>query len=266
MGTITEYVDNEILDHIFESGAYTPVAAVFVALSTADPTHDGSGLTEPATANGYTRETCAFGAAAARKITQTTDPITFPANTTADWGSITHWAICDSVDRATGNVLAHGAFDVAKTVNKTNVCSIAVGEIEIGWDANEMSDYLANKILDFVFRNQAFAQPTIHIALCDAVINDANTGATISEPAGNAYVRKAHAAWDAAAGGATENTGAIQFAIPTGSWGNITAVAITDALATGAGNLLFYGNGLDDDPDDGDTVQFVDGALVVALT
>lgn len=53
MGSFANYWENEILDHIFGKGSYTP-PAIYVGLSTAEPLDDASGLAEPS-GNGYAR-------------------------------------------------------------------------------------------------------------------------------------------------------------------------------------------------------------------
>ena len=44
MGQLTTLAVNELLDHIFENGAYTPTATVEVSLWVGDPTISGEGL------------------------------------------------------------------------------------------------------------------------------------------------------------------------------------------------------------------------------
>ena len=53
MGSFTDHWENEILDHLFGKGSYTP-PTIHVGLSTADPGDDGTGLSEPS-GNGYGR-------------------------------------------------------------------------------------------------------------------------------------------------------------------------------------------------------------------
>ncbi len=40
MGSLSDYAENELLDHLFNA-AYSPVATVYLALCTADPTDAG---------------------------------------------------------------------------------------------------------------------------------------------------------------------------------------------------------------------------------
>lgn len=207
-------------------------------------------------------------AAANRKVIQS-GQVSFNQCTPVSWGTITHWAIFDA--ESAGNMLAHGQLATSKTINPGNTPSVGTTETEVEINAGYASNYLANIVLDFAFRNQAFSQPTIYVALCTSVIVDADTGITIVDiledtTGAQGYARVAHSSWNAASGGALDNNGVITFGPPTGDWGNVTACAIVDSITVGAGNLLFYDNSLDDNPDDGDTVTFPSGDLNVSVS
>jgi hypothetical protein len=267
MGSISDYTELEVMDHIFGAGAYTPATTVYIGLATADPT-DAGPPTEPS-GNNYARLSIAFNAAASRKI-ENTSTLNFP-QASGPWGTISHWFICTHLSNVTwgSNVylLAHGQFTVSKAVVSGNTPSIAANEVDIEFNAGEISDYCAHKILDFVFRNQAFTMPwpAIFAALATANLSDSTTGSTITEPSGNNYTRKRHTSWPAANASGTTNNGAITFPIPSGSWGSITATALVDG-STG-GNILFYENTLtDQEPLSGDTVQFPNNDFDVSLT
>ena len=118
-----------------------------------------------------------------------------------------------------------------------------------------MSDYLENKLIDFVFRGQSYTPPTnTWIGLLTTATNDANTGQV--EVSGGNYARVAvpstllywsgtqsSTATTVSSGnnGTTYNINSITFPVPTGAnWGVITAFGMYDAVT--GGNLLFYGN------------------------
>lgn len=111
-----------------------------------------------------------------------------------------------------------------------------------------MSDNLEAALLNHLFRTATYSKPTqIGIALCTAATSDSQTGATITEvsAAGN-YARvsvpPADANWSApAAPGLIDNAVAFTFPVATSAWGTITHVAICDATATAAGNLVLHG-------------------------
>ena len=88
MGSISNYLENELLDHILGTGAYTK-PTVYVGLSTADPTDDASGNAEPS-GNAYARVAHSAWDAATSRATENTGTCTFP-QATGSWGTITHW-------------------------------------------------------------------------------------------------------------------------------------------------------------------------------
>ena len=114
-----------------------------------------------------------------------------------------------------------------------------------------MSDYLENKVIDWLFRGQTFSPPAgLHVGLLTAAPSDTGGGTEVS---GNNYARvnlapslanwagtQAAASTTASTGttGTTSNNSAISFPTPSGSWGTVTHFAVYDAAS--AGNLLFY--------------------------
>jgi len=128
--------------------------------------------------------------------------------------------------------------------------------------AGSFSDYLENELLDHVFKVGAFTQPTnLYVALYTVAPTDAGGGTEVS---GGSYARKLHNSWDAAAGGATANTGAITFDQATGDWGTVVAFGIFDALS--GGNLLAWADLTANKAiASGDTAQFAAGELDVTL-
>lgn len=275
MGSLTDTAEAELLDHVCNA-AFSPVATVYVALATADPTDAATGgsMSECADANGYARTAITFGAAASRAVVQS-GAVTFPSASGGGWGTVSHWAIVNNAGHGLGDVLAHGAFAASKAVNDGDTPEIATAEINVTFSAGEISDVLCINLLDLMFRNQAYAIPDTFIALCDAIIADDDTGTTISEPGAGAYAREevdvnggVSPTWDLAAGTTpteVENTHEIAFTQATASWGTIVAVAICSAVT--AGDLLFYDNTMADQAvGDGDTAKFAIGALDVQMS
>ena len=112
--------------------------------------------------------------------------------------------------------------------------------------ADALTNYAENKIIDALVRGQALGAPaTLHIGLATDTCTDAGAG---TEPVGNAYARVAvtsslanWAGTQAAAsttassgtGGTTSNNGAITWAASTGAWGNLQSVRWYDASTAG---------------------------------
>ncbi|REK68007.1 MAG: hypothetical protein C6P35_03290 [Cohnella sp.] len=103
-----------------------------------------------------------------------------------------------------------------------------------------VSNYLANALLNQVFRNTAYTRPTtVYVALYTSNPTAADTGTEVS---GGGYARQAvtFGAPTSVNGKQTiSNSAVITFPTATAPWGTITHVGIRDA-ATG-GNLLYYG-------------------------
>jgi hypothetical protein len=256
MGSISDFLEVELLDHVFQAAAtYTP-PTIYIALSTADPTDNASGIAEPS-GNGYSRKAhSAWNAAATRAITNN-GVITF-AQASGAWGTITHYAIYDAI--TTGNMLAHGSLATSKSVVNGNTPSIATTEISVSFSTGGFSTVLADELLDHVFGNGAYTSPSTFVALTTTIPTDSGN---VTEPSGNNYARIECTAWDAAAAGATQNTGTTTFATPSGTWGLCVYATIHDAVT--AGNYLAYGDITDQTPADSDTVRFSAGALDVTL-
>src|SRR3990172_8390065 len=110
MGSLSNFGEDSFLNQITTNTAYTPVATVYLALATADPTDAGTGasMSEVPNSGSYARTAIAFGAASARRVTQS-GAVVFP-EATGSWGTVTHWAILDSATHGAGNMLAAGAF------------------------------------------------------------------------------------------------------------------------------------------------------------
>jgi len=134
MGTFGDFLEDELLDHVFGDASYSAPATLYVGLSTADPTDDGSGIAEPgggsyarvAVTNNATNWPAASGGAKANGTA-----ITFP-QASASWGTVTHFIIMDATSG--GNMLAHAALDASKTVDSGDTLSFAVGELDITLD------------------------------------------------------------------------------------------------------------------------------------
>jgi hypothetical protein len=129
------------------------------------------------------------------------------------------------------------------------------------------SDYLENKVLNHTLRNAAFTQPSgLYVGLFtgNALTNlEAGTLTDEVSTSGTNYVRKAVTFANAAAGTSLNNS-TITFDPATLSWGNISAIAICDAVSTG--NVLFYGNlTTAKQIEIGDTLQFVTNNISVSL-
>ena len=132
MGSFGNYWENAVLDHLFDKGSYTP-PTIYVALSTADPTEDGSGIAEPS-GNNYSRvatQASDWNAAANGEITNAT-AITFNTASGGSWGTLTHFALFD--DPTAGNMLVHGQLTAPQAIANSETAKIPAGDLSITLD------------------------------------------------------------------------------------------------------------------------------------
>jgi hypothetical protein len=263
MGKLTNYAENKILDHILKNTAFSQPSTLYLALCTADPgeTATGSTITEPS-GGGYARKACNSWDAASSRASANTSVVIFDS-ATATWGTIGWLAICDHL--TTGNVLIYGEITPARRVVTGKTERFAAGDIDVSVDAGAVSDWLANGILDTLLKNTPISQPTsLYVALATAAIVDADTGASIDEHSGDGYARKNCDTWDAASGGASENTPELEFAAASGTWTTLTHFAVVDHATTGH---VFYHGALDASLNiaDGEYPLFAAGALDLTI-
>ena len=125
MSAMSNYLENEILDHILATGAYTMPTTVYVGLATASFNDDNSG-TELSGSN-YARESATFTAASSG-TTSNSSAVEFNA-ATGSWGLVSHFGIFDAL--TSGNLLIHGAFTTAKTIASGDILKIPTGDLDI---------------------------------------------------------------------------------------------------------------------------------------
>jgi len=236
-GSLSNWLELELLDHVLKTGAYTVPTNIYIALSTADPGDDEAGIAEPV-AMGYARVVMNAWDVATARATENTNIITF-AQATGNWTTITHWAIYDAITG--GNFLAHGDFTTSKAAPLGTNLWIAAGDIDVVFSAGAICDNLANKLLDHVFKTTEYTPETnLYVALFTASPTD--DGVSGTEVTGGAYAREIMNVWDVAAAGASENTNAITFTTATASWGTVTHFMIMnhlDAAESGTNTLIW---------------------------
>ena len=125
MSAMSDYLENEILDHILGTGAYTMPSSVYVGLAVATFNDDNSGT--ELTGNGYARVAATFNAAASG--TADNDAAIEFSAATASWGTVSHFGLFDA--STGGNLLIHGAFTTAKLIDSGDILKISAGDLDI---------------------------------------------------------------------------------------------------------------------------------------
>ena len=146
---MSNYLENQLIDHIFRGDSFSAVSTIAIALCTAAPTDASTGatITEVANSNSYARvsinpsttnwlDTAGGTAGTSSGTTGTTSngvAINFPT-ASGSWGTITHVAICDSATWGAGNVLFWGALATSKTITDQDTFSFSVSNLSVQID------------------------------------------------------------------------------------------------------------------------------------
>lgn len=134
MGSFSDYLELKILDHIFgcTTRNYTSPTNIFVALSTANPTDDGSGLAQPS-GGSYARKSTAgtdWSTASSGSVSNAA-AIVF-AEATGGWGTITHFALFDNL--TSGNMLGYGTLTSPKIIGSGDTARFKIGDLVVTLD------------------------------------------------------------------------------------------------------------------------------------
>lgn len=116
--------------------------------------------------------------------------------------------------------------------------------------AADLSNYLENKLVDFLVRAQSYTAPTtVYVALATSTGSDSACGTEVS---GGSYARvgvtSSTTNWagtqsagstsaSSGTGGTTSNNATVTFPAPTANWGSVTEFCVFDASTSG--NLLW---------------------------
>ena len=131
-GSFSDFLELEVLDHVFGAAAYTAPVTIYVGLWTAALTDASTGSTASEVSGGsyarvaVTNNATNFPAASAGAKSNGT-AVTFPA-ATASWGTVTHVGLLDAA--TTGNMLAWADLTTSKTISDGDTASFAVGDID----------------------------------------------------------------------------------------------------------------------------------------
>jgi len=169
----------------------------------------------------------------------------------SNWGTASYVVIYDA--SSGGNVVCYIPLPAAIVADGSFAVTVAIGALNLTLGlSGGCSDYLSNKLIDFIFRGQAFTFPaTMYASLFTATPSNAGGGTEVGGGVNYARVSitgsLANWAGTQSAGSTTASTGtlgktsnnaAITFGAPSGSWGTTGWAGLHDAST--AGNLLFW--------------------------
>lgn len=254
---LTNYGENKLVD--FTRGQAIPLAANF-SIGLLTSVDDGAFAEVSWT--GYTRLTIARSMANFAG-TQGGGTVTASTGSSHQTSNNTEWDFGNAGGSAT--VLALGFFsgtdlfcwvplNAPITYASGDPVSFPIGSVVLTLGlTGGLSDYASNRLIDLVFRAQAFTWPgNVIIRLMTSAPSNAGGGNEV--PAGGGYVSQSVpsslTAWSGTQGagsttastgtsGRTSNNNPIVYPAPTSAWGTVTHLAVSDGAGVGA-NLLYW--------------------------
>ena len=123
--SFTNFLETEILDHVFAGAAYTAPATKYLALFTAVSDGEAGSVTE-VSGNAYARQAMAFTTSGA--TTSNNAAVEFPT-ATGSWGTITHVGIFDA--STSGNLMVYATLTASKAIASGDVFRVPSGDLDI---------------------------------------------------------------------------------------------------------------------------------------
>jgi hypothetical protein len=124
--SMSNYLENELLDHVFGVGAFTQPSGVYVKLHLGDPGEDGTG--NPATET--TRVQGTFGSAASGGTISNTAQVQWTGLAATE--TLTHVSLWDA--STSGNCLWAGPLASSVNVNIGGTFTIPIGDLDVSLD------------------------------------------------------------------------------------------------------------------------------------
>lgn len=131
MSQMTDYLEGELLKHLFRTGSMTKPSTIYIGLYTATPSDTGGGT--EVSGGSYARvqvgpSDATWAAVGAGGLTDNVSAITFPT-ATGSWGTVTHVGIFDA--SSGGNLLLYGALSASKVVGSGDTFKFNAGDLDV---------------------------------------------------------------------------------------------------------------------------------------
>ena len=125
--SFSNYLETEVLDHVFGGNAYTAPTTLYLALFTSDNTDSGGGT--EVSGGAYARQSVAFTVSG--NTATTSADVEFPT-ATANYGTVVAVAVMDA--STGGNQLAYAGLSSDKTIETGDVFRVPAGDLDITLD------------------------------------------------------------------------------------------------------------------------------------
>ena len=102
----------------------------YIGLSSSTPSVDGTGVSEPSASAGYKRLLLSSLSEPANGLVTNENDINFDEST-ANWGTVTHYVIYDSPTVDDGNLLMYGELSTPRSVETATIMTIKAGYLKL---------------------------------------------------------------------------------------------------------------------------------------
>lgn len=102
----------------------------YIGLSTTAPSVNGTNVTEPSASAGYSRVKLTNLSEPATGVVTNSQAINFEEST-ASWGTVTHFVIYDSASVGEGNLLMYGQLSTPRSVEASTIMTIKEGYLNL---------------------------------------------------------------------------------------------------------------------------------------
>ena len=123
--SFTNFLETEILDHVFAGAAYTAPGTKYLALFTAISDGEAGSVTE-LSGSAYARQSVAFTTSG--NTTSNNAAVEFPT-ATGSWGTVTHVGVYDAA--SSGNLMAYATLSASKAIATGDVFRVPSGDLDI---------------------------------------------------------------------------------------------------------------------------------------
>lgn len=132
MSEMSDYLENEVIKHIFRTGSFTKPATIYIGLYTTNPTDAGGGT--EVSGNNYGRvqvgpsDATWAATSGTDGATSNVSAVNFPTPS-GSWGTVTGFGIFDAV--SAGNLLLWSPLDTNQVIGSGNAVSFAAGALDV---------------------------------------------------------------------------------------------------------------------------------------
>ena len=127
--SFSNFLETEILDHVFAGAAYTAPTTKYLALFTAAPGETGGGTEVSTSGTAYARQSVAFTTTG--NTTSNTAAVEY-STATASFGTVTHVGVFDAA--TSGNLMAYATLSSSKAIATGDVFRVPTGDLDITLD------------------------------------------------------------------------------------------------------------------------------------